>query len=461
MEPETPTPFWKKLAPKPSGSIPGGLFSQVAIGLIALLGGAMILSHQFCGSGQLPPTPGGEQQEPVAGGAGLGRRLTGMTEQQRRQKEHEERDRARRQHLQQQETLAAGLGGATVSRARRPGAPTGGSTAGPGQPLQSPPDGQQYQTDAEFELMERLRLEDIERKRRSLRVGPVVLSRRGSPAVTNRETSEPDRQRTPSRDPEIEELHALLDRVERMEDPEQQDPELGAPDGNSSVQSAIDSLAAGQSQPPPSGAEAGRYDDPTRLAAPLDPPGMERIYEGSFLEGVLVTQLSGEFTGPVLAMVAVPFYSADRQRILVPRGTRAVGTAQAVGGANQERLAVGFHRLVFPDGRWVELTFDGLDQAGDSALKDKVNRHYLSMFAAVGAVGVLSGLTLRGSHPYAGGMAGFRAGAGQSIAQSGMQILSRFLNRYPTITIRAGHRLRIWFTSDVLVPRPPPQGGER
>ena len=23
-----------------------------------------------------------------------------------------------------------------------------------------------------------------------------------------------------------------------------------------------------------------------------------------------------------------------------------------------------------------------------------------------------------------------------------------------TITIRAGHRLRIWFTSDVLVPRP-------
>ena len=31
---------------------------------------------------------------------------------------------------------------------------------------------------------------------------------------------------------------------------------------------------------------------------------------------MLVTQLSGDFPGPVLAQVAVPFYSADRQRVL-------------------------------------------------------------------------------------------------------------------------------------------------
>ena len=49
---------------------------------------------------------------------------------------------------------------------------------------------------------------------------------------------------------------------------------------------------------------------------------------------------------------------------------------------------------------------------------------------------------------------GFRAGAGQGLGRSATQILQRFLNRFPTITIRAGHRLRIWFTSDVLVPRP-------
>ena len=166
----------------------------------------------------------------------------------------------------------------------------------------------------------------------------------------------------------------------------------------------------------------------------------------------MITQLSGDFPGPALAQVSVPFYSSDRQRILIPRGTRAIGTAQGVTNRDQTRLAVGFHRLIFPDGRWVSLKFEGLDQVGTIALKDKVNRHYVQMFAAAGAVGILSGLTLQGSNPYAGGQQGFRAGAGQGFGQAATQIMQRFLNRLPTITIRAGHRLRIWFTADVLIP---------
>ena len=185
---------------------------------------------------------------------------------------------------------------------------------------------------------------------------------------------------------------------------------------------------------------------------PSDPAGWDRIYEGSFLEAVLVTQLSGDFPGPVLANVSVPFYSADRQRVLIPRGARVVGSVQAVSGADQERLAVAFHRIIWPDGRSVSLQFNGLNQIGESALKDAVNRHYFSMFAAAGAVGILSGLTAIGSNPYAGGQQGFQAGASQGLGETAVRILDRFLNRLPTITIRAGHRLRIWFTGDVLVP---------
>ena len=194
---------------------------------------------------------------------------------------------------------------------------------------------------------------------------------------------------------------------------------------------------------------------------PQEPPGWERIYEGSFLEAALVSQLSGDFPGPVLALVSVPFYSADRQRILIPRGTRIIGTAAAVGNQDQSRLAVGFHRLILPDGRWISLDFHGLNQVGEGALKDQVNRHYFSMFAAVGAVGVLSGLTAQQGNPYEGGVAGFRANAGQGLGQAATRILDRFLNRLPKITIRAGHRLRVWFTSDVLVPRPQPKPKER
>ena len=204
------------------------------------------------------------------------------------------------------------------------------------------------------------------------------------------------------------------------------------------------------------GPPVGETPDPAAVAAPADPAGWERVYEGSVLSAVLVTQLDGDFAGPVLAQVAIPFYSADRQRVLVPRGARLLGTAEAVRHQDQSRLAVGFHRLVWPDGRWVDLAFHGLDAVGESALSDQVDRHYASMFAAAGAVGLLAGLTLQGSDPYAGGSAGFRAAAGQGLGQSATQILGRFLNRFPTVTVRAGHRLRAWVTSDFLVPRPLP-----
>ena len=317
-------------------------------------------------------------------------------------------------------------------------------------------------SEAEAELREILRLEEIERRRRSLRSSPVAQTYRRvgedpPPAAVDRSAlpaSEPGNQTAQTFEPPPaigqsfqDSLNMFRETVSSLEGT-QMDPAQPAPPGLQQDSPLTGLGAAAQSFAEPD----MNYSNPTPLVEPDDPPGSERIYEGSFLEAVLVTQLSGDFPGPVLASVAVPFYSADRQRIVIPRGTRAIGTATAVSAQDQSRLVVGFHRLILPDGRWVSLDFQGLNQVGEGALRDQVNRHYLSMFAAVGAVGIIAGLTLQGSNPYAGGQAGFRAGAGQGLGQGATQILQRFLNRLPTVTIRAGHRLRIWFTSDVLVP---------
>ena len=324
-------------------------------------------------------------------------------------------------------------------------------------------------TEDEAQLREVLRLEAIERRTRSLRSGPVVITYRrpdtgGRPPAAATAAAEPtddapaqagtdNRASTPLPPPPV----SLLDTVTA----------LAALDAEQTAGAELDAgraLALGPQIAPPAASPLGSLGsaripqgdpfNPAIVHTPNDPPGWERIYEGAFLEAVLVNQLNGDFPGPVLAAVAVPLYSADRQRIVIPRGARVIGSASAVAGQDQQRLAVGFHRLIFPDGRWVSLEFAGLNQIGEGALKDQVNRHYFAMFASVGAVGIISGLTVRGSDPYAGGRQGFQAGAGQGLAQGATSILDRFLNRLPTITIRAGHRLRIWLTSDVLVPRP-------
>ena len=327
-------------------------------------------------------------------------------------------------------------------------------------------------TEDEAQLREVLRLEAIERRTRSLRSAPVVITYRRPPAAGSTSPAAADSAAAvPAADPPVQ--AGDQDRASTPISAQAPDflgslAALQALDAQLTGETELDAgrtLPAGLQVQPPAVSPLGPTNNAVSIAqgdplnpaivrTPDDSPGWERIYEGSFVEAVLVNQLNGDFPGPVLAAVAVPFYSADRQRIVIPRGARVIGSASAVVGQDQQRLAVGFHRLIFPDGRWVSLEFHGLNQIGEGALKDQVNRHYVSMFASVGAVGIISGLTLRGSNPYGGGAEGVRAGAGQGLAQGATNILDRFLNRLPTITIRAGHRLRIWLTSDVLVPRP-------
>ena len=371
-------------------------------------------------------------------------------------------DRALRAR-QQQQTNNAGAGTAGGS-----GAGVSGNEAmllaGP-----SPETGQPY-TEEEWELRERLRLEAIERRSRSLRSSPVAQTYRqldgAAPAGAGAGQEQKLGPASPAEAMRAEEaaleeaLGTIAAATAGLEDEVAAEAEAD--------QAFIEALRgtptpptspASPAVPAASAGPASREDSsPPRPGRPEDPPGWERIHEGSFLEAVLVTQLSGDFPGPVLAVVSVPFYSADRQRVLVPRGAQVIGTARAVANQDQSRLAVSFHRLILDDGRSVSLEFHGLNQLGEGALKDQVDRHYFSMFAAVGAVGVLSGLTVARGNPYEGGVAGFQAGAGQGLGQAATRILDRFLNRLPTLTIRAGHRLRIWFTSDVLVPRPLKKG---
>ena len=449
---------WSRLVTKPAGAIPGGLFGQIAVALTTLLIAAFIIAYAIQG-GSAEEEPETTAGEPVLAGEGIQRRVEHSIEQQQRL-EQTRRAAAARDHLRAQMEQRA-------HQPRGPGRPpvrTAGMTqgrtpmvGGQGYAADDALDGRIEAEMAEQELLQELKLQAIRRKHESLRSQPIVHSIRPEPG------QEPTAQLAaapqygtvpiPTPDPNAEQIRNLHRAAENM----MQLANQGVTSADLSGQPMLPPAAAG---PPAAGPTAAGQnqspehspENPAMVTTPADPEGFERIYEGSFLEGALVTQLSGDFPGPALAQVSVPFYSADRQRILVPRGTRAIGTAQGVTNRDQTRLAVGFHRLVFPDGRWVSLKFEGLDQVGTTALKDKVNRHYLQMFAAAGAVGILSGLTLQGSNPYAGGLQGFRAGVGQGFGQAATQIMQRFLNRLPTITIRAGHRLRIWFTADVLIP---------
>lgn len=179
------------------------------------------------------------------------------------------------------------------------------------------------------------------------------------------------------------------------------------------------------------------------------------VFEGTTIDTVLANRLDGEFAGPVKVMVTNPVYSRDRQHILIPEGTFILGDVQKVSGFGQKRLAVTFHRLLMPDGYSVDLDqFHGLDQIGDTGLKDKVNNHYLEIFGTSIALGVIAGAaeaTTNSGYNESGSDA-YRQGIASSLSQSSANVLDRFINVPPTITIREGHRIKVYITQDMLLP---------
>ena len=414
----------KNNAEKPAGSLPPGLLNKVMVMVATVLVLILILSSLCNGADDeaTPPaqqSPGGEvSTDPVDTDL-----QAAIALQQRRAEAlrlAQQRD-AERLRLEEHRRLAE-------FPLRNPISAQNPSIE---QSILQPDSAGNLPDPEAIELRRQLNLAELERKITSIRAGPVAQSFRGG---NNSATGE-ERERSIPPDP----AQALL-------------------------RSLAPSVLGGTAAPPageldiplPNSANLPEYENPPRLIDPDDPVGWERVYEGSFLDAVLVNQLVGEFPSPVIAIVNVPFYSADRQRVLIPRGSRLIGTAQAVARRDQGALAVGFHRLVLLDGRHVPLRFLGLNQAGTSGLRDQVDRHYMSTFLAAGAVGLISGLALYQGSAYGGGRGALLGQAGTGTANTGQRLLEPFLNRLPTVTIRAGHRLRVWFTSDLLIPRPQP-----
>ena len=183
------------------------------------------------------------------------------------------------------------------------------------------------------------------------------------------------------------------------------------------------------------------------------------IYEGTTLDTVLMNRLDGDAAGPVKVLVSNPLYSHDRQHVLIPDGTIVLGEARKIGSSGigqQRRMAVVFHRMIMPDGYSVDLDqFHGLDQIGEEGLKDKVNSHYLQIFGTSIALGVIAGaaeIEQGGGMITTSGSQAFTMGSSSSISDTATTVLDRFLEIPPTITIREGHRVKVYFTQDMLLP---------
>ena len=397
-------------APKPQGLLPKNVQSWLLVGLAFLMVSIMWLT-----GGKKPQAPTKSTSLAASTPPPLEVNETKIAEMQNRI-----------QDLQRQQLLAQS------ALAQQTRSLSGVATQDPQPPRDSG-------TPSELRPEDQIQAERKKRAYVSLFASNVALSYRKPPASATVPTTEAQLAvATPA--PDTAQIAQLL----REMQPNPISSAQGTPARNDSAEATKDRKEEGRN---PAAVSAGR----ANAAAGKN----YVLFEGTILETVLINRLDGGFAGPVACLLSTDVYSNDRQHLLIPAGSKLLGETKRVEAFGQTRLAVAFHRILMPDGYSVSLDqFKGLNQIGDTGLRDQVNNHYLRIFGvslAVGALGAVGQAGTGGALNATGGDL-MRQGFAASTAQSASQILDKFLNILPTVTIREGHRVKVYLAGDLALP---------
>ncbi len=184
------------------------------------------------------------------------------------------------------------------------------------------------------------------------------------------------------------------------------------------------------------------------------------LRQGTVIPAQLLTEINSDLPGQVLAHILSDVRdSLSFRKLLLPRGTKLVGTYSAGLGAGQNRLAVAWTRLLLPDGGSIDLDdLPGVDAQGRSGLHDRVNHHTGRLFGNALLLSLLSA-GFQAAQPSSDQLrlsAGELAveGASRELERAATELLRRNASIPPTVKIRAGTAFNVFLTGDLTFHSP-------
>jgi type IV secretion system protein TrbI len=183
---------------------------------------------------------------------------------------------------------------------------------------------------------------------------------------------------------------------------------------------------------------------------------------GFVIPAVLMSGINSELPGQIIGQVSQDVYDTPTGKYkLIPQGTRLVGTYNSQVVYGQSRVLVAWQRLVFPDGKALDIgSMPGADGAGYAGFGDKVNNHYLRIFgSALLLSGIVAGVNSSQTNPENDP---FGTSANtlltQAIAQQmgtvATEMVRKNINIAPTLEIRPGYRFNVMVVKDLTFSKP-------
>lgn len=186
-----------------------------------------------------------------------------------------------------------------------------------------------------------------------------------------------------------------------------------------------------------------------------DPVSPFEVMAGTLISASLITGLDSDLPGLVVAQVTQNVYdTVTGGTLLIPQGSKLIGTYDSVIAFGQSRALVVWQRIIMPDGSSIQIdNLPATDPQGYSGLSDDVDYHTWALLKGV-AISTLLGI---GTQLSLGGtqqgdlLSAIRQSTQDSLNQAGQQITQKNLNIQPTIKVRPGWPLRVIVHKDLVL----------
>jgi type IV secretion system protein VirB10 len=186
------------------------------------------------------------------------------------------------------------------------------------------------------------------------------------------------------------------------------------------------------------------------------------LLTGSVIPAILTTGINSNLPGEITAVVNQPVYNTvNGAYVLIPAGSKLVGTYANKIIANQDRLAVGWQRVLFPNGTYINLgAMPGASAAGYSGFHDLTDDHTWTMVKGALLMSLVDVGTAIASpvSSYSGGgnmaLSSGEQGLAQSLGTAEANLLQKDMSIAPTLKIRQGYTFEVVVTKDMIFPGP-------
>lgn len=198
------------------------------------------------------------------------------------------------------------------------------------------------------------------------------------------------------------------------------------------------------------GSERGPV-NPARLAAPASP---YLVQAGTLITAALITGVRSDLPGQITAQVTEDVHDSVTGRwLLIPQGSRLIGTYDSQVSFGQSRVLMAWTRLILPNGKSIELgRAPAADRFGFAGLQDGVDRHWRALFGAAALSTVLGiGSDLGSSSQNSDLVQALRRGSQETLNRAGEDAVRRQLDVQPTLTLRPGHAVRVVVERDLVL----------